>query len=161
MPIAEYLLAHRVPSQPSTGIEVIKDLLLFESSIFLDELEKTDENFGKKVSQELNFNSTSEENENMVTPVPVVSDPVKEAGTELVEDLPLAELILSSHASLLLYSIVAAVNTEPSLVQYSSQCKSIEESLPRSSLWLLVRTLKAFVALQSKVNIAYFESFFS
>ena len=67
--------------------------------------------------------------------------------------MPVSEIILSSHISMLIIAIMAKLSCDEILKENHSILKdNIKSKLPRQSWWFLIRILKAFIVLQEKVS---------
>ena len=114
--------------------------------------------------------SSTAEAQTSWTPSPLIS-PARGVGSEGDEGpIPVSDLIIAAHASLLLFSLgcpsrislekgqfsqidlaeaaVAAVTSPEALVESAT----IRAALPGGKWWLLVRVLKAYLALQSSIE---------
>lgn len=63
--------------------------------------------------------------------------------------LPIAEIVMSAHISLILVTIV--INVERS--QQRELSNAVKAKLPKKTWWLLIRVLKAFIVLQGKTGV--------
>ena len=70
------------------------------------------------------------------------------------EAIPVSEIILSAHLSLVLIGLARAAKNMNYLDSRASSV-DITSRLPKQSWWLCIRVLKAFIVLQDKVRLKY------
>ena len=126
----------------SSLTELLIEIVLLETADFIEDINRTDEAIEqpRKVGAE----GLSRRVSDASTSSPLSSQKSSDRDKRESDALPVAALILSSYASLLLHTVVSACPCR-------SAMECVRSRLPRGTWWLCIRVLKAFLALQGQV----------
>lgn len=126
----------------SSLTELLIEIVLLETADFIEDINRTDEAMNQP--REVGAEGLSRRVSDASTSSPLSSQKSSDGDKRESDALPVAALILSSYASLLLHTVVSACPSR-------SAMECVRSRLPRGTWWLCIRVLKAFLALQGQV----------
>jgi len=128
----------------SSLTELLIEIVLLETADFIEDINRTDEAMNQP--REVGAEGLSRRVSDASTSSPLSSQKSSDRDKRESDALPVAALILSSYASLLLHTVVSSCPSR-------SAMECVRSRLPRGTWWLCIRVLKAFLALQGQVFV--------
>lgn len=128
--------SHDAEKPVSTFVDLLLDIFKVESHVLIKDIEEIDK---QKESEEQKKSSSIESSNS----------------SNIADFLPLAEIILSAHAAILIAGLACKIPDEMNIVRYGNKTNfinSITATFPRASWWLPIRVVKAFIVIQGKVS---------
>jgi len=163
-------------AKPLSLVEFIAQVVQMEAASFLHDLRETDDAVRQSTATVSEVTPDSKSGVDTVDPIPaspiittnllpssVTDSSSNTAGvSKNSEQLPVSEIILASHASLVLFSLthdwrIVEESEEATTESWTTLKQMATVGLPDASWWLPLRVLKASLFLQSQVTLySYF-----